>query len=193
MKDIYDSLTEAAEDFGVSRTVLSTLASKNLLPRVQVKGKAGAPRSQVRHMDVAEGLRISGGLKVHQSCPCSRSAHQLGLEEGRTELAEEFSEEIERWKTELSRVNRELELSREAETELRLLLPEDPDDAKPDKPTFTFPQPPPPREEPKPEKPPLVFSEAKEEAAQKWRTAHMPQQAEALKPAARRRGFWPFR
>ena len=47
-EDVYDSLTEAAEDFGVSRTVLSTLASKNLLPRVQVKGKAGAPRSQVR-------------------------------------------------------------------------------------------------------------------------------------------------
>ena len=104
----YDSISQAAEAFGVSRQWLGKLIDKGDLVAYDIPGQPQAKR--VWHQDVAEALAKNGSLRAH-SCVCFDSGHLQGIEAGRLESAPQLAEarqELAKALEELAEVRQEL-------------------------------------------------------------------------------------
>ena len=85
----YDSISQASEDFGVSRQWLSKLIDRGDLVSYPIPNEQ--QRRRVWHQHVAEALAKNGGLRPH-SCVCYDFAHLQGIEAGRQESAPQLAQ-----------------------------------------------------------------------------------------------------
>ena len=104
----YDSISQAAEDFGCSRQWLGKLIERGDLVSYPIPNEQ--QRRRVWHQHVAEALANNGGLRPH-SCVCYDTAHLQGIEEGRQESAPQLAQvqqELAEAREELAQVKAQL-------------------------------------------------------------------------------------